>query len=198
MSTEIFLAFITYAFVTSITPGPNNSMLLASGVNYGFLRSLPHVLGISVGFALMVMAVGAGLGRVFDAFPFMYSVLRICGATYLVYLAWQIATARPMQDSIAPGRPFGFWKAAGFQWVNPKAWIMAIGAISTYVPEGEDIRYVAIISILFAIVNAPSITVWVTFGAMLRHWLTDIRHLRIFNILMAILLLLSLYPLLFQ
>lgn len=127
MPSETLLAFITYAFVTSVTPGPNNTMLLASGLNYGFVRSLPHVLGISIGFAVMVMGVGAGLGRLFEAYPSLYTVLRIVGGAYLMYLAWQIATAAPMGDASTHGRPFGFWKAAGFQWVNPKAWIMAIG-----------------------------------------------------------------------
>src|SRR5690606_1672712 len=129
MPSETLLAFITYAFVTSVTPGPNNTMLLASGLNYGFVRSLPHVLGISIGFAVMVMGVGAGLGRLFEAYPSLYAVLRIVGGAYLVYLAWQIATAAPMGDASTHGRPFGFWKAAGFQWVNSKAWFMAFGAM---------------------------------------------------------------------
>lgn len=99
MPPETLLAFITYAFVTSITPGPNNTMLLASGVNYGFVRSLPHVLGISIGFGVMVVGVGAGLGRLFEDYPSLYAALRIVGGAYLLYLAWQIATAAPMQDA---------------------------------------------------------------------------------------------------
>lgn len=197
MPSETLLAFITYAFVTSVTPGPNNTMLLASGLNYGFVRSLPHVLGISIGFAVMVMGVGAGLGRLFEAYPSLYTVLRIVGGAYLVYLAWQIATAAPMGDASTHGRPFGFWKAAGFQWVNPKAWIMAIGAITAYLPAGGSMQAVVVLSLLFALVNAPSVTVWVTFGTTLRRWLTDLRHLRVFNVSMAIMLVLSLYPLLF-
>ena len=198
MPSETLLAFITYAFVTSVTPGPNNTMLLASGLNYGFVRSLPHVLGISIGFAVMVMGVGAGLGRLFEAYPSLYTVLRIVGGAYLMYLAWQIATAAPMGDASAHGRPFGFWKAAGFQWVNPKAWIMAIGAITAYLPAGGGMQAVVVLSLLFALVNAPSVTVWVTFGTTLRRWLTDLRHLRVFNVSMAIMLVLSLYPLLFE
>jgi len=197
MPSETLLAFITYAFVTSVTPGPNNTMLLASGLNYGFVRSLPHVLGISIGFAVMVMGVGAGLGRLFEAYPSLYTVLRIVGGAYLMYLAWQIATAAPMGDASAHGRPFGFWKAAGFQWVNPKAWIMAIGAITAYLPAGGSMQAVVVLSLLFALVNAPSVTVWVTLGTTLRRWLTDLRHLRVFTVSMAIMLVLSLYPLLF-
>lgn len=198
MSTDILIAFIIYAFVTSITPGPNNTMLLASGLNYGFKRSVPHVLGISIGFALMVIAVGTGLGRVFENWPQVYTALRICGAAYLIYLAWNIATAVPMlQISESSSRPFSFWKAAGFQWVNPKSWIMATGAITTYLPQGENIHSVIFLSCLFAIINAPSVSIWVTFGATLRHWLKDIKYFRIFNVCMSILLLVSLYPLLF-
>lgn len=197
MPPETLLAFIAYAFVTSITPGPNNTMLLASGVNYGFVRSLPHVLGISIGFGVMVVGVGAGLGRLFEAYPSLYAALRIVGGAYLLYLAWQIATAAPMQDASSNGRPFGFWKAAGFQWVNPKAWIMAIGAITAYLPTGGGMQAVVLLALLFTLVNAPSVTVWVTFGTALRHWLTDLRRLRVFNVSMAIMLVLSLYPLLF-
>ncbi len=197
MSPETLLAFLTYAFVTSITPGPNNTMLLASGVNYGFVRSLPHVLGISIGFGVMVVGVGAGLGRLFEDDPSLYAALRIVGGAYLLYLAWQIATAAPMQDASPDGRPFGFWKAAGFQWVNPKAWIMAIGAITAYLPTGGGMQAVVLLALLFALVNAPSVTVWVTFGTTLRRWLTDLRHLRVFNVSMAMMLVLSLYPLLF-
>src|SRR5690606_18959616 len=197
MPSETLLAFITYAFVTSVTPGPNNTMLLASGLNYGFVRSLPHVLAISIGFAVLVVGVGAGLGRLFEAYPSLDAVLRIVGGAYLVYLAWQIATAAPMGDALTHGRPFGFWKAAGFQWVNPKAWIMAIGAITAYLPAGGSMQAVVVLSLLFALVNAPSVTVWVTFGTTLRRWLTDLRHLRVFNVSMAIMLVLSLYPLLF-
>ncbi len=196
MPSETLLAFITYAFVTSITPGPNNTMLLASGLNYGFVRSLPHVLGISIGFAVLVMGVGAGLGRVFQTSPALYDLLRIVGAAYLLYLAWQIATALPVQEASTHGRPFGFWKAAGFQWVNPKAWIMAIGAITAYLPAGGGMQAVVALSLLFAIVNAPSVVVWVTFGTTLRRWLTNPRHLRAFNISMALLLVASLHPLL--
>ncbi|HCF0703780.1 TPA: LysE family translocator [Pseudomonas aeruginosa] len=196
MRPDLLLAFMTYAFVTSITPGPNNTMLLASGLNHGFVRSVPHILGISIGFAAMVFGVGAGLGRLFLAYPSLYTTLRVVGAVYLLWLSWQIATAQPLQETSAPGRPFGFWKAAAFQWVNPKAWIMAIGAIATYAPAEGGVLAVIVIAALYALVNAPSVAVWAAFGTTLRRWLTDRRHLRIFNIAMAILLVLSLYPLL--
>ncbi|BFO54703.1 MULTISPECIES: LysE family translocator [Comamonadaceae] len=196
MTTDLLLAFTAYAFVTSITPGPNNTMLLASGLNYGFVRSVPHILGISLGFAAMVLGVGAGLGRLFLVYPSAFTALRVIGAIYLLWLAWKIATAEPMQEAAAPSQPFGFWKAAAFQWVNPKAWIMAIGAIAAYVPADGGLLAVAVIALLFAAVNAPSVAVWAAFGTTLRRWLTDARHLRTFNVAMAVLLVLSLYPLL--
>ena len=171
-------------------------MLLASGVNYGFVRSLPHVLGISIGFGVMVVGVGAGLGRLFEDYPSLYAALRIVGGAYLLY---RPADRDGRADAGRPnGRPFGFWKAAGFQWVNPKAWIMAIGAITAYLPTGGGMQAVVLLALLFALVNAPSVTVWVTFGTALRRWLTDLRHLRVFNVSMAIMLVLSLYPLLFD
>ncbi len=196
MQPDLLLAFVTYAFVTSITPGPNNTMVLASGLNHGFARSMPHILGISIGFAAMVVGVGVGLGRLFLAYPSLYTTLRVVGAVYLLWLAWQIATAQPLQETATPGRPFGFWQAAAFQWVNPKAWIMAVGAIATYVPAEGGVLAVIVIAALFAVVNAPSVAVWAAFGTTLRRWLTDRRHLRIFNIAMALLLVPSLYPLL--
>jgi len=196
MQTDMMLAFMAYAFVTSITPGPNNTMVLASGLNHGFARSVPHIFGISIGFSVMVLGIGAGLGSLFIAYPAAYVALRVIGTVYLLWLAWQIATARPMQDAAGSSRPFGFWKAAAFQWVNPKAWIMAIGAIAAYVPANGGIPAVALIALLFAVVNAPSVAVWAAFGTTLRRWLTDARYVRMFNAAMAIMLVLSLYPLL--
>jgi len=196
MQTDLLLAFVAYAFVTSVTPGPNNTMVLASGLNHGFARSVPHIFGISIGFSVMVLGIGAGLGSLFLAYPAAYTALRIIGAAYLLWLAWQIATARPMQDTGTSSRPFGFWKAAAFQWVNPKAWIMAIGAIAAYVPADGGMLAVGIIAALFAVVNAPTVAMWAAFGTTLRRWLTDARYVRVFNVAMAMLLVLSLYPLL--
>jgi threonine/homoserine/homoserine lactone efflux protein len=129
LTADLLLAFILFAFVSSITPGPNNTMLLSSGVNFGFNRTIPHMLGISCGFALMVLAVGFGLGAVFKAYPILYTVLRYAGAAYLLYLAYKIATSGPAEDGDQSNtRPMSYLSAAAFQWVNPKAWVMAIGA----------------------------------------------------------------------
>ncbi|KPB27671.1 MULTISPECIES: LysE family translocator [Pseudomonas] len=196
LSFDLLLAFTLFAFVTSITPGPNNMMLLASGVNFGFSRTLPHMLGISVGFFVLVLAVGFGLGSVFKAWPVLYTILRYVGAAYLLYLAWKIATSGPASDNVdSQGKPLSFMSAALFQWVNPKAWIMAIGAISTYTPMQGYFYNVLVISAVFALINLPSVGVWAGFGSLLRNVLRDPLGLRIFNGVMAALLVASLYPL---
>ncbi|RON74327.1 lysine transporter LysE [Pseudomonas chlororaphis] len=197
LSIDLLLAFALFAFVTSVTPGPNNTMLLASGVNFGFRRTVPHILGISSGFLVLVLAVGLGLGAVFEAYPVLYKVLRYVGAVYLLYLAWNIARSGPVSQEVdGKGRPLGFWGAAAFQWVNPKAWVMALGAISTYTPLQGYFFNVVVIASLFALINAPSVGVWAGFGSVLRNVLRDPRWLRLFNYGMALLLVISLFPLL--
>ncbi|MDG9923027.1 MULTISPECIES: LysE family translocator [unclassified Pseudomonas] len=197
MTPELLIAFILFAFVTSVTPGPNNMMLLASGVNFGVRRSVPHMLGISLGFMVLVAAVGLGLGQLFEQFPPLYTALRYAGAAYLLYLAWKIAGAgSPDASGKAAGKPFTFLQAAAFQWVNPKAWIMAIGAITTYTPQDGFLANVLLIAALFALVNCPSVGLWTVAGSLLRRWLDKPRVLRAFNIGMALLLVASLYPIL--
>ncbi|WP_322978075.1 LysE family translocator [Pseudomonas sp. C11] len=195
MTAELLLAFVAFALVTSITPGPNNMMLLASGVNFGIRRSLPHMLGISLGFMVLVIAVGMGLGQLFERLPVLHEVLRYVGAAYLLYLAWKIAQSGAPQGRDTPSaRPFTFLQAAAFQWVNPKAWIMAIGAITTYTPHEGFFTNVLLIAALFALVNCPSVGLWTVAGSLLRKWLDNPRALRAFNIGMALLLVASLYP----
>jgi threonine/homoserine/homoserine lactone efflux protein len=197
MNAELLLAFVLFAFVTSITPGPNNMMLLASGVNFGLRRSLPHMLGISLGFMVLVLAVGLGLGQLFERLPALYSILRYAGAAYLLYLAWKIAQAgAPDDQADERGKPFSFLQAAAFQWINPKAWVMAIGAITTYTPQDNFLVNVVLIAALFALVNCPSVGLWTVTGSLLRNWLNNPRVLRRFNIGMALLLVASLYPIL--
>ncbi len=195
MTAELLIAFVAFAFVTSVTPGPNNMMLLASGVNFGLRRSLPHMFGISLGFMLLVASVGLGLGQLFEQVPLLHNVLRYLGAAYLLYLAWKIARSGAPQHGEQPvGKPFTFLQAAAFQWVNPKAWIMAIGAITTYTPQENFVVNVLLIAALFALVNCPSVGLWTVAGSLLRNWLSNARALRVFNIGMALLLVASLYP----
>ena len=197
MTPELLLAFVLFAFVTSVTPGPNNMMLLASGVNFGLRRSVPHMLGLSLGFMLLVLAVGLGLGQLFQRWPLLHALLAWGGATYLLYLAWKIArSVAPSDSGAAPGKPFTFVQAAAFQWINPKAWIMAITAIGTYIPQEDFLGNLLLLAPLFALVNGPSVGLWTVAGSLLRKLLQDSRKRRLFNHGMAMLLVLSLYPIL--
>ncbi len=196
MTPGLLIAFIGFAFVSSITPGPNNTMLLASGANHGFRRTLPHIAGISLGCAVMLVLVGLGLGQAFAAVPVLYEVLRYAGAAYLLWLAWKIATSGPMPDRKSAGRPFTFLQAAAFQWVNPKAWIMVVGAATTYAPREGFGRNVVVLAILLGLVNAPSVSVWAGFGTALRPFLSHPGRVRVFNSVMALLLIASLLPML--
>jgi len=196
VSAGLMLAFAGFAFVSSITPGPNNAMLLASGVNYGFRRTVPHIAGISLGCMAMLVLVGLGLGKVFEAVPLVYGVLRYVGAAYLLWLAWTIARAGPMAGRPAGGRPMTFWQATAFQWVNPKAWIMVVGAVTTYAPRDAFAQNVAVLAVLLGLVNLPSICVWAGCGTVLRPFLSHPGRVRAFNGAMALLLVLSLLPVL--
>jgi threonine/homoserine/homoserine lactone efflux protein len=195
MTLDLLLAFVAFAFVTAFTPGPNNAMLLASGVNFGFRRSVPHILGIAFGIAVMVVAVGMGLGGVFRAYPVLYDILRWAGAAYLLYLAWRIARSGAPGSGGPPARPMSFLGAAAVQWVNPKAWVMVLSAVTTYTPRDGYFRNALIVAAVFALVVGPSVGVWAGFGTAMRRYLSDSGRIRAFNLAMALLLVLSLYPL---
>lgn len=196
MSADLFLALLAFAFATSVTPGPNNLMLLASGVNFGFRRSIPHMLGVGLGFGLMVIVIGLGLGAVFETYPVMHRLLAYGGGAYMLWLAWKIATTGPVGEAKMGSRPMTFLQAALFQWVNPKAWVMAITAVATYAVASSHVASVLLVGLTFVLVNIPSVSVWTLSGVAIRRILTDPRHLRLFNIGMALLLLVSLAPLL--
>lgn len=195
MSHSLFIAFVMFATVMFFTPGPNNIMLLSSGLTYGFRPTIPHIIGITIGFAFMVGAVGLGLGTIFIAYPILQTILKYIGAAYLVYLAWHIGSAEPSapeQDN--RGRPLSFWGAAMFQWVNAKGWVMVIGTITAYAAIAAFPWNIAIQVGISLILGAVSCTVWALFGTALRPILTSPRAIRAFNIVMALLLLASLYP----
>ena len=195
MSQSLLIAFVLFAAVMFFTPGPNNIMLLSSGLTYGFRRTLPHIAGITLGFAFMVGAVGFGLGAVFIAYPVLQTILKYAGVAYLVYLAAAIAMSEPMAPDAANGRgPMTFWGAAMFQWVNAKGWVMVIGTITAYAAIAAFPWNIAIQVGLSLILGALSCTAWALFGSALRPILTSPRAVRAFNIVMAILLLASLYP----
>ncbi|WP_170604856.1 LysE family translocator [Ruegeria arenilitoris] len=195
MTYDILLALIIFAFVSSITPGPNNLMLMASGANFGFRRTVPHMLGIGLGFTFMVLLVGAGLVQVFDQFPLSYSALKIASVFYLLYLAWKIANAAPVQRGESQGTPMTFFQAAAFQWVNPKAWAMALTATTAYTPN-QTLGAIVVVALVFGLVNLPSVSTWTVLGQQMARVLTNPRRLVVFNWTMAALLVASLYPVL--
>jgi threonine/homoserine/homoserine lactone efflux protein len=195
MSQPLFIAFVMFAAVMFFTPGPNNIMLLSSGLTYGFRRSLPHIAGITIGFAFMVGAVGLGLGTVFIAYPVLQTMLKYAGAAYLVYLAIVIAMSGPMASRQDNQRgPLTFWGAAMFQWINVKGWVMVIGTITAYAAIAAFPWNIALQTALSLLMGAVSSVTWALFGSSLRPLLTSPRMVRIFNIAMAALLLASLYP----
>lgn len=195
MTLDLLTALVTFCFVTVMTPGPNNLMLMASGTNFGFSRSIPHMLGIGLGFPLMVACVGLGVMQVFDLWPLSYTLLKIGSVAYLVYLAWKIANAAPPRDAEASGKPLTFLQSAAFQWVNPKAWSMALSAITLYA-TGRDLASVLWVAGVYVVVSSISTTSWTLLGQQLRRLLKNQTRLRIFNWFMAALLIATLIPVL--
>ncbi len=196
ISLEVLAALAVYSLATSITPGPNNLMLLASGVNFGFRRTIPHMLGISLGFVIMAIPVGFGLGALFMAVPGLHLMLKVAAGVYMLYLAWRIASASVVGEARANARPLTFLEAAAFQWVNPKAVLMAMTAMTTYTNPQYPVSSVILVACLFGLINGPSVSTWALFGAQMRNYLSDPKKLRVFNISMGVLLALSLWPML--
>ncbi|WP_081158301.1 LysE family translocator [Ensifer aridi] len=196
MQPDMLLALFLFAFTTSITPGPNNMMLFASGVNFGFVRTIPHMLGIGGGFFVLLIAVGLGLGALLHSMPLLYTTLKFAGGAYLVWIAWKIGTSRSLGEGRANAVPMTFLQAAAFQWVNPKAWVMAVSAMATYTSSDSYLMSVLVVGLVFAIVNVPSVSTWAGFGSALRQWLSEPARFKWFNITMAVLLVVSLWPML--
>ena len=197
MMLETLPALALFAFVTSVTPGPNNLMLMASGANFGFRRTVPHMLGVSLGFVLMAFLVGVGLAGLFQTYPLAVTALEVVSVVYMLWLAWKIANAAAPKDRQAGGTPMTFLQAAAFQWVNPKAWAMALTAVTVHAPD-RSLWAVALVAVIFGAINLPSVSLWTLIGQQLRSVLTNTRRLTIFNWTMAGLLVLSLAPVLWH
>ena len=198
MSFDLFTALATFAFVTVITPGPNNLMLMASGTNFGFVRTIPHMLGVGLGFPMMVVGVGLGVMQLFDIWPASYLLLKAVSVVYLLWLAWKIANAAPpaAAEGASEGRPLTFLQSAAFQWVNPKAWSMALSAITLYA-TGRDLAAVLWVAGVYVGASAISTTSWTVLGQQLRRLIATPSRLRLFNRIMAALLVATLVPVLF-
>ncbi len=191
------LSAATFAVAMSATPGPNNAMVAASGANFGFARTLPHMAGVTVGFPAMLVAVALGAGDLMRAAPMLHGALKWIGVAYLLWLAGRIATARPAVAAAGSrARPFTFAQAALFQWVNPKAWIIALGAVATYTTTRWMVVQSLLLAVLFVLVTLPALAFWTMTGVGAARLLRSERALRTFNRVMAGLLVLSLLPLL--
>lgn len=192
MEFEQLSALVLFAAVSTFTPGPNNLMLMTSGANVGFARTLPHMSGIAFGFAFMVLLVGLGLSSIFQAYPATHSVLKYLSLAYLAYLAIKIAMSGRAKD-VEDFKPMTFLGAASFQWVNPKGWSMALSSVTLY-SNGGGWFELMIISAIFLVVNYPSGSFWILAGRELQRWLTNTVRVRVFNVTMAVLLVGSTLP----
>lgn len=189
------LPVLLFCISCSVTPGPNNLMIMSSGLNYGVRASLRHFFGICIGFTFMMLVVGLGLGSVFQSFPIMGEIIKYVGMVYLLYLAWKIASSSLQLDSVQSQQPMGFMQAMIFQWVNPKAWVMIVSSISAYAseafpmlsPEGQ----VLMVTLIFLVVGLPCVAIWLFFGALLKRVLKNPAAQKRFNIAMAALLVIS-------
>jgi threonine/homoserine/homoserine lactone efflux protein len=192
---DLFLSVLLFAASTTVTPGPNNVMIMTSGLNHGIQKSLPHLLGISIGFPIMLILIGIGAGTLFEALPIIHEIIKITGVLYLLYLSWLIATSPTSAMEGKASNPLSFFQAVFFQWVNPKAWVVAIGAVSAYTSLSSHLyKEVMMIAIIFFFVAIPSLSTWLFFGVGLKRILKQPFYQKAFNILMALLLVGSIIP----
>ena len=198
MRQDVLYALILFCFVSGVTPGPNNLMLMTSGVNFGFRRTLPHLIGVVLGFAAMVALIGLGLDAIFARFPQLMPVMRWAGAGYLLWLAWRIANSGAVREGAAQGRPLGFLGAAAFQWINPKGWVIAISALTAYSATDDYTISVLAVALTYLAIGFPSSGAWVVFGSAMRRALHDPQVARRFNLTMAALLVASIVPVLWE
>lgn len=197
--TDFWIPLATFALVAGFTPGPNNLMLAASGMNYGFRRSVPHMLGVSLGFPVMLLCITFGVGALIKGFPVLKEVMRVVSATFIVYFAWRIATAETDIDVERAGRPFSLWQAALFQWVNPKGWAVAIAVASLYAPGGiVDWERALTMAALFCAISAACASCWASLGTAIRTVLRDPGVRRWVNRAMAAALVLTMLPILLR
>lgn len=192
---DLLVSLLAFTAVTTFTPGPNVLLVTASGANFGFRRTVPHMLGIIVGFPVMTVAIGFGLGQLFKTEPMLQVILKYVATAYLLYLAYRIATAHRSDDVAARARPMTFLEAIAFQWVNPKAWMMAVGAIGAYTTVGGNATAeTLLIALVFGAMSVPGVSVWALFGTAIGRFLRSHKAMRIFNLTMAGLLVASLVP----
>lgn len=196
MPTETLPALFALAIATLFTPGPNNAMLAASGANFGFRRTVPHLLGVATGFPLMLLIVGLVLGGIFQTSAILRETLRWGGAALLLWIAWKIANSGGIGSKSADARPMSFVEAVGFQWINPKAWSMAVAATSQFILPAAPVTTATIVAAAFLTLGIGSAVTWTCAGQAIARWLTTAKRLRIFNLVMAALIVLSIVEIL--
>lgn len=192
--TAVLFPYLVFCALMTGTPGPNNAMALTAGVKVGFWRSMPLVSGIAAGVAFQLVAIGLGLGAAFEAFPALHGLLRIGGAAYLLWLALKIARSGPIRPDGSDRPPVGFFGAAAFQWINPKAWAITTSAVAAYVPAADYALNVAIAAVVMALVSVPCVSAWAAGGTVLRRFLAQPRYAHAFNITVALLLVITTVP----
>jgi threonine/homoserine/homoserine lactone efflux protein len=192
---ELILAIISFAISSTISPGPNSVLIVSSGVNFGIRKSVPLLLGICIGFSVMLVVVSMGFGQLFTLFPPLHLIIKILGITYLLYLAWLIIKSAGMSTGSNQEKPMGFLKGAAFQWINGKAWVVATSAVGAFTSLGSDYFVQSLtISLTFLLVSVPSMGIWLFFGTMLKEFLSKQVYRQRFNYCMALLLVLSIVP----
>jgi threonine/homoserine/homoserine lactone efflux protein len=196
MTLSLLISIAVFSFVTSVSPGPNNTFLLSSGANFGLRKSAPYLNGIMAGLTGMMIALGAGLGVIFTTLPTVYQVLKWVGFAYIVYLAFLIVRSTSKSESAEP-QYIGFAKATTFQFVNPKAWVVVGSFMAAFVPVGSGFGVTAFICLVFLVFTYPGALLWAVAGQVLKTWLSDPHRRRVFNIVSAVLLVLSMVPVLF-
>ena len=196
MTWSLLISVAVFSFVTSVTPGPNNTFLLSSGANFGLKKSLPYLSGIMAGLSGMMIALGAGLGVIFATLPLVYQVLKWVGFAYIVWLAYLIVKSTSKSET-AEAQYIGFAKATTFQFVNPKAWVVVASFMAAFVPVGSGLGATSFICLIFLVATYPGALMWAIAGQVLKEWLSRPARRRIFNIASAILLVLSMVPVLF-
>jgi len=196
---DYFYAVVLFAISSTVTPGPNNIMVMTSGLNFGVIKTLPLLIGICVGFALMLVLVGLGFSQLFVLYPPLHFIIKCVGVLYLLYLSYLIAMSSGNIDSDSQAKPLSFMKGVLFQWVNGKAWVVATGAIAAFTTTGSNFHTQnLLIALTFFVVSFPSVGIWVSFGALLKNVINTPRSRKIFNFTMSGLLVLSVVPVIFE
>ncbi len=191
MPTDALFSLIGLVMAAAWTPGPNNALVASSGARFGLRRTLPHIAGIGIGFPFMVFCIALGLGQLFQQSAMLREAVRLGGIIVLLWIAWKIATSNRGVNGANADRPFTFMQSAAFQWINPKAWVMAIGISAQFVNAAAPITSSAIVALVFLVIGFGSASSWTMFGVAMQNWLNTQNRLRVFNITMALLIVVS-------